>query len=127
MLSGTTDSDKEGVTTGLIYDSANTGDVLHSLLEKHELHRSDILVVFFKFAVKSTTELFIILDGSVRGIVTLASIDEGSENEGTFEDLLFLVIYELLFLGSDHGLHVLLVVLIKDKSVLPDTVALVSP
>lgn len=127
MLSGTTDSDKEGVTTGLIYDSANAGDVLHSLLEKHELHRSDILVVFFKFAVKSTTELFVILDGSVRGIVTLASIYEGSENEGTFEDLLFLVIYELLFLGSDHGLHVLLVVLIKDKSVLPDTVALVSP
>jgi len=59
--------------------------------------------------------------------VTLASINEGSEDKRLSEDLSFLVVNELLFLGSNHGLHVLLVILIKDKSILPDTVALVSP
>jgi hypothetical protein len=127
LLSRTTHTDKEGVTTRLVDDSADSGDVLHSLLEKHKLHGGNVFVVIFKFTVKSTTEFFIVLDGSVRRIVTLASVNEGSEDERSTENLSLLVINELLFLSSNHGLLVLFEILIKDKSILPDTVALVSP
>jgi hypothetical protein len=127
LLSGTTHTDKEGVTTRLVDDSADSGDVLHSLLEKHKLHGGNVLVVIVKFTVKSTTEFFIVLDGSVRRIVTLASVNKGSEDERSTENLSLLVINELLFLSSNHGLGVLFEILIKDKSILPDTVALVSP
>ena len=127
LLSGTTHTDKEGVSTGLVNDSANTGDVLHSLLEKHELHGGNVFVVIVKLTVKGKGEFFVIFDGSVRRIVTLACINEGSEDKRRSEDSSFLVINEVLLLGGNHGLQVLLVILIKDKSILPDTVALVSP
>jgi hypothetical protein len=127
LLSGTTDSDKKGVTGRLVDNSADSGDVLHSLLEKHELHGGNVFVVVIELSVKSSTEFLVVLDGSVRGIVTLAGINEGGEDKGFAEDLSFLVINELLFLGGNHGLHVLIEILIKDESILPDTVALVSP
>lgn len=52
LLSGTTHSDKEGVTTGLVNNSANTGNVLHSLLEKHKLHGGNVFVVIVELTVK---------------------------------------------------------------------------
>jgi hypothetical protein len=127
LLSGTTDSDKEGVTTGLVNNSANTGDMLHSLLEKHEFHGGNVFVVIVELTVKGRRKFFGVFDGSVRGIVTLAGINERSEDKRRSEDSRFLVVNELLFLGGNHGLHVLVVILIEDKSILPDTVALVSP
>jgi len=70
----------------LVNNSADTGDVLHSVLEKNEIHSTDVLVVFFHFALKSLLKLIEILYSSVRRIMSLASIDERCENKRRSKD-----------------------------------------
>jgi hypothetical protein len=68
------------VTGRLVDDSADTGNVLHSLLEKYEFHRSNIFVVIFHFLRKSFIELSVVFNSSVRSFMTLADIDKRGEN-----------------------------------------------
>jgi len=68
------------VTGRLVDDSADTGNVLHSLLEKYEFHRSNVFVVLFHFLLKSFIELSVVFNSSVRSFMTLAGIDKRGEN-----------------------------------------------
>jgi hypothetical protein len=68
------------VTGRLVDDSTDTGNVLHSLLEKYEFHRSNVFVVILHFLLKSFIELSVVFNSSVRSFMTLASIDKRGEN-----------------------------------------------
>jgi hypothetical protein len=59
--------------------------------------------------------------------MTVDVINERSEDKGFSENNLLLEVYEILFLSRYDSLVVLLVVFGHDKSILPDTITLVSP
>mmetsp|Transcript_43975 Transcript_43975/g.58339 ORF Transcript_43975/g.58339 Transcript_43975/m.58339 type:complete len:354 (+) Transcript_43975:2013-3074(+) len=114
------------MAVGLEEDSANASDVLHGLVEKHEVHGRHSLVVFSEFTLKGLFKVLHLLNRLVRGLVTLAHRDEGGVDERLSEDDLFLVVSEFLQ-TVPHEVHVGVDVLFEEESIEPDSVALVSP
>lgn len=79
--------------------------------------------------MQDITEFLSVLNTSVRSIVTLACVNEGSVDEWLLEDdlLVNVSIQERTLHCTRHGLGVLVDVLSTDESVSPNSVALVSP
>jgi hypothetical protein len=126
LLTGTTDTDEQSVTAGLVNNSGNSSDVLTSNSEEHQVHGSNLIVVLLKLLLKALFELFFILDVNIGGFVAFASRNEAGGNERLSQNSIGLEVAELLH-GNAHELVVLFNILLKDKSVKIDTVALVSP
>ena len=126
MFSRATHTDKKRISGGLSSNASNTRNVLHSLVEKHEVHLGDSLVVLFKLDFEDLFQFVIILNGLVGRFVTFALCNERSVNEGLLKHSLFLVINKLLQTVS-HVVVIEVDIFFEEETVEPDSVTLVSP
>ena len=101
--------------------------MLHGLVEQHEVHLRDLVVVLFHLFFKNILEFVHVCDSLVVSFMTLAHSNEGRVDKRLSENLLFLEISWELLHTLPHEVQVLLMIFWENQAILPHSVALMSP